>query len=195
MNPNSKVLSARERIIKAAADLFYRQGYRATGINEVIERANVAKATFYSHFPTKDDLCLAYLKERNAQEAEEIIAFVNAQSTPLSRFLAVIEVLEPWAIQTEFRGCGFLNMVPEVPDVLSPLRDEGKSHYSRIASLVHDLAQELLHSDKKKYAHLNVETLTNDYMTHFAGAIALAGIYKEKWPIQKGIEAVHRLID
>jgi AcrR family transcriptional regulator len=53
----------RERIMSVAADLFYKQGYRATGVNEVIEKSGVAKATFYSHFPSKDDLALAYLRQ------------------------------------------------------------------------------------------------------------------------------------
>ena len=51
-----------ERILAVASELFYRQGYRATGINEVIARSGVAKATFYNHFPSKEDLCLAYLQ-------------------------------------------------------------------------------------------------------------------------------------
>ena len=49
--------------MSVAADLFYKQGYRATGVNEVIEKSGVAKATFYSHFPSKDDLALAYLRQ------------------------------------------------------------------------------------------------------------------------------------
>ncbi len=189
-----KAGSARDRIIKTAADLFYRQGYRATGINEIIDKADVAKATFYAHFPTKDALCLVYLEERNERETAEILAYVKTKRTPLSRFLAVIESLEPWAVESDFRGCGFLNMVPEVPDVGSPLRHEGKRHYDRIETLVRGLAQELVRSDEKKYGHLDVKALSNDYMTLFAGAIALAGIYQEGWPIQNGIDAVRRLV-
>ena len=180
--------------MKTAAGLFYRQGYRATGVNEVIEKAGVAKATFYAQFPTKDALCLAYLKERNEREAEEILAYVGTKRTPRSRFLAVIESLEPWATETDFRGCGFLAMVPEVPDVRSPLRHEGKRHYARIEALVRELAQELVESDSTRYGHLDAEALTKDCMTLFAGAIALTGIYKKQWPIRKGIEAVRRLI-
>jgi AcrR family transcriptional regulator len=83
--------TARDRILNTAADLFYRNGYRATGINEVIAKAEVAKATFYAHFPTKDDLCLAYLKDRNSREAGEIMDFVNSKRTPLTRFYAVMD--------------------------------------------------------------------------------------------------------
>jgi AcrR family transcriptional regulator len=187
-------LSARERILQTAADLFYRNGYRATGINEVIEKASVAKATFYAHFKTKDDLCLAYLKGRNNDEAGEIMDFVNSKSTPEERFFSVMEAQEPWAIRTNFRGCQFINMVPEVPDQDSPLRAEGHRHYDWARELVHKLAGELIESDPAAYEQFDVDELTEAYMTHLAGAIALAGVYNELWPIQSGIKAVRRLV-
>jgi AcrR family transcriptional regulator len=187
-------LSARERILQTAADLFYRNGYRATGINEVIEKASVAKATFYAHFKTKDDLCLAYLKGRNNDEAGEIMDFVNSKSTPQERFFSVMEAQEPWAIRTKFRGCQFINMVPEVPDLDSPLRAEGHRHYDWARELVHQLAGELIESDPAAYGRFDADELTEAYMTHLAGAIALAGVYNELWPIQSGIKAVRRLV-
>lgn len=194
MIQNEKHSAARDRILNTAGDLFYRQGYRATGINEVIQKAEVAKATFYAHFPTKDALCLAYLKQRNENESEEIMQSVNARRSPLQRFLAVMESQENWAIRTEFRGCQFINMVPEVPDENSPLRKEGHRHYDWARELVHQLAEELIQSNKKTYGHLKPEKLTNDYMNHLAGAIALAGVYAKLWPIQHGIEAVRALV-
>ncbi len=187
-------ISPRERILETAGDLFYRQGYRATGVNEVIAKAGVAKATFYAHFPTKDDLCLAYLKERNAREAAEILDAVESRRTPLTRFLAVIESMEPWAIRTDFRGCQFINMVPEVPDEKSPLRQEGLRHYDWARKQVRALAVELIASNKRKFGHLDAGVVTNAYMTHLAGAIALAGVYHELWPIRDGVAAVRRLV-
>jgi AcrR family transcriptional regulator len=192
--PETK-LSARERILQTAADLFYRNGYRATGINEVIDKAGVAKATFYAHFPSKDDLCLAYLRQRNADEAAEILAFVNQTSTPLQRFYAVMDSMEPWAVRTEFRGCQFINMVPEVPDNDSMIRQEGHKHYSWARTLVETLAGELIESDPEAYEHLDATDVAERYMTHLAGAIALAGVYNELWPIRSGIKAVRRLVE
>jgi len=182
-------------MLETAGDLFYRQGYRATGINEVIEKADVAKATFYAHFSSKDDLCLAYLKQRNADEASEILDTVRSKRTPLTRFLAVIQSMEPWAIRTDFRGCQFINMVPEVPDEKSPLRKEGHRHYDWARKQVNELATELISSNRKKYGHLDADEVTNAYMTHLAGAIALAGVYHELWPIRDGIAAVRSLVE
>jgi AcrR family transcriptional regulator len=194
MATDSKAKTARDRILNTAADLFYRNGYRATGINEVIAKAEVAKATFYAHFPTKDDLCLAYLKDRNSREAAEIMDFVNSKRTPLTRFYAVMDSIEPWAIETNFRGCQFINMVPEVPNRTSELRKEGHRHYDWAKVLVNKLATELIESTPKKYGHLDADELTDAYMTHLAGAIALSGVYNELWPIKSGIKAVRRLV-
>ncbi|MEM7143860.1 MAG: TetR/AcrR family transcriptional regulator [Verrucomicrobiota bacterium] len=194
MPANLQDESPRERILQTAADLFYRNGYRATGTNEIIDKANVAKATFYAHFPTKDDLCLAYLKDRNAREAEEIMTFVNSKRSPLTRFYAVMDSMEPWAINTQYRGCQFINMVPEVPDHTHELRKEGHRHYDWARNLVHQLAQKLIDSDPKKYKHLNADDLTESYMTHLAGAIALAGVYNKLGPIKSGMKAVRRLV-
>jgi AcrR family transcriptional regulator len=55
----------RDRIIDTALRLFYEQGYLATGINQIIAESQVAKATFYSHFPSKENLCIAYLQARH----------------------------------------------------------------------------------------------------------------------------------
>jgi len=116
MNAAKEAQAARERILETAVDLFSRQGYRATGVNEVIDKSGVAKATFYHHFPTKADLCLAYLQTRNTTELNGIKAFIGKKRTPWSRFLGVIESLEPWLRQNHLRGCAFLNMVAEEPD-------------------------------------------------------------------------------
>ncbi len=70
-SPPEKPLSARDRILRVAGRLFYREGYRAVGIDRVIAEADVAKATFYKHFPSKDDLIVAWIAraEDGAQAA------------------------------------------------------------------------------------------------------------------------------
>lgn len=186
--------SARERILTTATDLFYKQGYKATGINEVIEKSGVAKATFYSHFPSKDDLCLAYLKERNLDEVTEITRFVEQKKTARSKFMAVIESLEPWLIANQLRGCAFLNMVAEEPDTSSPLRKEGRRHYESLRRLVRKLTDELVASDKANYKGLDAARVTDEYMLILTGTIALCEIYNETWPINRGIKAVHNLL-
>lgn len=186
--------SAAERILKVASDLFYKQGYRATGINEVIEKSGVAKATFYSHFKTKDELCKAYLKEMKRDEIEAVDTAIEQAVGPLERFLAVINSLRPWLLETDFRGCGFLNMASEIPDPENPLRREGMIVYEMIHDRVRALSQALIASDQSKYGHLDAEHLSNDYMVVYAGSVMFAEMYHDIWPVEHALETLQRLL-
>ena len=186
--------SAKTRILKTASDLFYRQGYRSTGTNEIIKKAGVAKASFFYHFPTKEALALAYLEDRHSQEAKSIFEFVNKWQTPYDRFLGVIKFIEPWIKSNDLRGCGFLNIVSEVPDKKSPLRKIAKDHYEALGGLIRQLTQELIDSDPKRYRHLDVSFVADSYLVIVVGAIALSETIQDTWPTSRGVEAVKALI-
>ena len=194
METNKQKLSPRDRILVTADELFFRQGFRATGINQVIAEAGVAKATFFSHFPTKEALCLAYLQDRNTSEYATIHAFVQDHATPRARFLAVMAAIEPWLTANSLRGCVFLNMVAEIPDPDHRLRQEGRSHYERLRRLINRLAQELIKSDPERYQHVDADTLANHYLVILGGAIAMSEIYHDLWPARQGMALVERLI-
>lgn len=184
----------RERILSVASDLFYRQGFRATGINEVIEKAGVAKATFYSHFRTKDELALAYLEYAKEREIAYMEQAIRAARGPVNRFYAVIRSLEPWLRDTRFRGCNFLNMASEIPEPRDPLRGVGREVYDHVRARVQELTKELIASDRRKYGHLDAGAVTGAYMVAFTGAIALAEIYHAIWPVKDALKTVRRLI-
>ncbi len=185
--------SARERILEVATDLFYRQGYRATGINEVIDKSGVAKATFYNHFPSKDELYEASLNILSENELRYVDDGINAATEPRERFLSVLKWLKPWATETNFRGCAFLHAATEVPNAESKIRKVGTRLYDSIRSRVERLAKELVSSDQA-YQHLDAKKLASDYMVAFAGAVSQAEIYHAVWPIEQAIETIERLI-
>ena len=159
MSKSEKTGSPRERILETASELFYTQGYRATGINEVIKQSGVAKATFYNHFPAKDDLCLAYLELHSDAEKRSINEQIQAKRTPRAKFLAVIEAILPWLESNNLRGCEYLNTVAEVPDPNNPLRRKGKQHYEWLRGLIKALSDELITSDPGRYKELNARSL------------------------------------
>lgn len=113
----SKSVSARDRILSAAYELFVRRGIRAVGTDEVIERAGVAKATLYRHFPTKNDLVLAVLHRR---EQLWTIGLVETQSrlrgaSPEEQLLAIFDVFHDWFQNRDgFEGCSFINVLLEL---------------------------------------------------------------------------------
>ena len=195
MIKKDKNIAPRERILETAADLFFHQGFRATGINEVIATSGVAKATFYNHFRTKDDLCLAYLRDRNTSEYEAITAFVHDHDTPVERFMAVMKSVQPWLEANNLRGCAFLNMVAEVPDPKNTLRREGLHHYESLRKLIRTLTEDLIISDTQSYEGFEVQVLADDYMLILGGAIAMTEIYHDIWPAIQGVKLVERLIN
>jgi AcrR family transcriptional regulator len=107
-------LSARERLLAAAEELFYEEGVHTVGIDRVIERAGVAKATLYSVFGSKDELVRAYLEQHNATWHERLMDRVTARyAGPRERLLGVFDVLGERFTEPDFRGCAFVNASAE----------------------------------------------------------------------------------
>jgi len=139
---------ARERILSTAYDLFSQRGVQAVGVDEVIQRAGVAKATLYRHFPSKDELVLSFLEER-----ERLWTRGRVESGALERgvtaeeqLLAIFDVFdewfrEEWSARDQFEGCAFVNVLLE----LGPKHPAGEAsvrHLENIRSIVGGLAEE-----------------------------------------------------
>jgi AcrR family transcriptional regulator len=105
--------SARGRLLAAADELFYQEGVRTVGIDRVIERAGVAKATLYSSFGSKEGLIRAYLAGRHEARKERLNRGLANYGTPRDKLLGVFDLLGALAGQPGFRGCAFLNAAAE----------------------------------------------------------------------------------
>lgn len=106
---------ARERILAASYDLFLKRGVRAVGINEIIDTAAVAKATFYSHFPSKNDLILAFFERRQQLFT---VGYLTAEaqrrgSTPREQLLAIFGIFDEWFHSPDFAGCPYIRALLE----------------------------------------------------------------------------------
>src|SRR5581483_2634289 len=100
---------ARRRILDTAHLLFYAEGIHTVGIDRIIAEAGVAKATFYHHFPAKEDLVCAYLGE-TAALAREAAARLRADAAdPREALLSVFEALGELGCGPGYRGCAFIN--------------------------------------------------------------------------------------
>jgi AcrR family transcriptional regulator len=112
---NPPVGTARERLLAAANELFYEEGIHTVGIDRVIERAGVAKASLYSTFGSKDELVQAYLAERAEIRRERIAARVEKETEPRAKLLAIFDELCALVERPNFRGCAFINASAEGP--------------------------------------------------------------------------------
>jgi AcrR family transcriptional regulator len=108
--------SARERLLDAADELFYEQGVHTVGIDRVIERAGVAKASLYATFGSKDELIRAYLDRRHEARRQCIQASIDRAATPGDAILAIFDVLVTLFSRPGSRGCAFINAGAEVPE-------------------------------------------------------------------------------
>jgi AcrR family transcriptional regulator len=109
-------LSARERLLAAADELFYAEGVHTVGIDRVIERAGVAKATLYNAFGSKDELIRAYLTRRNRTWREYLTRELAARySEPRERLLGVFDLQGENFARPGFHGCAFANASAEAP--------------------------------------------------------------------------------
>jgi AcrR family transcriptional regulator len=104
---------ARDRLLDAASELFYEHGVHTVGIDTIIERAAVAKATLYSAFGSKEELVRAYLQARHASRRATVLAEMELHDDPREKLLALFDVLVTTVTQPQFRGCAFANAAAE----------------------------------------------------------------------------------
>jgi len=105
--------SPRDRLLAAASELFYERGVHTVGIDTIIERAGVAKASLYNSFGSKDGLVRAYLETRHNARRALLTAEIERHQDPRERLLAIFDVLAGTVAQPGFRGCAFANAVAE----------------------------------------------------------------------------------
>jgi AcrR family transcriptional regulator len=129
----SNPTSVRERLLDTAADLFYREGIRAVGVDLVVKSTGVAKTSLYRHFPSKDDLVAAVLErdDRNYWANWERIA-QRLERDPGAEISAHVLCIAKYIGRAEFRGCAFLNAATEFPSANHPARKVALRHKSEL---------------------------------------------------------------
>lgn len=134
--------SGRERVSRAAYELFSRDGTRMVGVDAVIARAGTAKMTLYRSFPSKDDLILDFLRRREQLWTRE---WLEAESrrrgeTPRQQLLAIFDVFSEWFAKPDFEGCAFLTTMIEVNDPGHPVHQAAVGHLANIRAYLGELA-------------------------------------------------------
>ncbi|MCM3337823.1 TetR/AcrR family transcriptional regulator [Paenibacillus sp. MER TA 81-3] len=166
--------TAKERILRAATDLFYREGVRAVGIDRIIEESGVAKASFYRNFATKDDLVVAYLEQfyhlfmKPFVEAEE-----RYPEAPVEQLHYLVECLGARMEKPGYRGCPFLNAAVEFPDISHPSHEPVVMYHR-------EMRHNLLLIAERAGAR-EPETLSAQFMMLFNGALMSAYLERDSY--------------
>ncbi len=146
--------SGRERLSRAAYELFSREGVRAVGVDAVIAKAGTAKMTLYRNFPSKDDLIIDFLRRREQLWTRE---WLEAESRrrgegPRDQLLAIFDVFSEWFQQAGFEGCSFLTTMIEVNDSEHPVHQAAVGHLANIRGYIRELAAEAGIQDADSFA-------------------------------------------
>jgi AcrR family transcriptional regulator len=154
LQPVPRANAARDRILDTSYDLFSRRGIRGVGVDEVIECAGVAKATLYRHFPSKDDLVVAFLERR---EQQWTIGWVEKEarrraSSPEGQLLAIFDAFDEWFRREDFEACSFINVMLEM-GTRHAAGSASVRHLANIRSIVQGLAEEAGLREPDSFAH------------------------------------------
>jgi len=133
------------KIMSAAEALFQEQGFRATGINQILATAGVAKQTLYNHFSSKDGLIEALLRLKS----KKVLAWLKGEVERRQRdeneapLEALFGTYGAWFRETEFRGCLFARAALEYPDPAHPAHKISATHTGKLFSYLDDLSKTL----------------------------------------------------
>jgi len=181
----------KDHIIKTASALFYQNGYNSTGINEIIAKAGIAKATLYNHFKSKDDICLAYLNFKNTVFLKELKAYCSLKNVGNDRLLGIFEFLEDFYSNVEFNGCWCIKTVAEIPKGDQKIRMEIQNQ----KNLFMDLIEELLVLNKPNLGSDRINSLTKQIYLLYEGAVSESHLHGANWPIKESKNVCALLLD
>lgn len=134
--------TTRQKLIRSAYELFYRQGFHAVGLDQVIRGAGVTKSTFYNHFDSKETLILEVMKWRNALWPEHLRKTLRARAgmRPRAQLMALFDVLdEVWGTDG-YHGCLFIRAAAEFPLLHDPVHVVARTFVRQLRCALCELA-------------------------------------------------------
>jgi AcrR family transcriptional regulator len=143
---------ARQRLIDTADRLFYEEGFRSVGIDRVIAEADVAKATLYVHFPSKDDLILAVLEHRERSTTEFFRSAMERHAKTKGALGPFFAALKDWFETPGFRGCAFQNAAVELADPSHPGTEFARRYKQRFGEFLRGLVADSVGEKAAKLA-------------------------------------------
>ncbi|HCB09079.1 TetR/AcrR family transcriptional regulator [Alteromonas alba] len=187
-------VSARDKLLKAAGELFYDHGITATGVDAVITRAGVAKMSLYNNFKSKSELIAAYIDARHQEWLDLFARRSDNLSNGWERVLAVFDAYQDHAefdYQNGFRGCGLLNAAAEMP-AGSQEREAVNRHKQEVREIVINQLNELPLTEESGNT---AASLAEHICFLLEGSISLAGLSRDVHAISRARAMADKLIE
>ncbi len=183
--------TARQKILDAAATLFYNDGITATGINTVTAKADVAKMSLYNNFSSKGELVDAYIAARHQEWLDLYQKRLEKTKTAKEAILAVFDAYQDhaeFAYEKGFRGCGLLNAAAEFP-ANSSGRNAVRQHKEQVEAIVAEHLNHLLKDSQR------VSYIASQLSFLLEGSMARAGLEDSSRQLQLARQMAEDILD
>lgn len=180
--------NAKERILDTAGKLFFRHGYSEVGINEIIAKAETAKASFYQHYPSKEALCEAWLSDVHDRSEMTRGEILESESSPADKIGLYFDQLKTFMKESEFRGCPYSNTGAVSSGECSGILEQIQGHKESIREFLRDICFQQS-GDRSRANHLG-----DRIFLLYSGATTECQNLKEIWPVEVAREAALELI-
>ena len=187
---NMRRSEMKQHIVETASMLFYQKGYNSTGINEIIAKSNIAKATLYSHFKSKEDICVAYLKFKNSTFLHDIEAYCLLRSEGEMQLLALFDFLQEFFIDRDFNGCWCIKTVAEIPKENEKIRTEIQQQKQSFLQLI----EKLLQANFSAISATKSKHLARQIYLLYESGVTESHLHQEDWPIKEARELCARIL-
>lgn len=180
--------NAKERILETAGVLFHQRGYSEVGINEIIAKAETAKASFYQHYPSKQALCEAWLSSIHDKSEERLEALLSKDCSEEEKLAEYFDFLHDYMVSSDFRGCPYSNTSTVSGGEGCGIREQILIHKESMRVFFRDLCF-LKCKDRQK-----AEAAGDQIFILYSGAAAEAQNLLDVWPILAAKDAALRIL-
>ena len=169
----------KEHIVTIASSSFYTNGYNATGINEIIAKSEIAKATLYHHFKSKEDICVAYLENRHMYFMKELKDYIKEKNEGQQKLIAIFDFLRDLYRKGDFHGCWGIKTLGELPPenqkIVSVIQRQKKELLLFLGEIVGDTIANISRAETEK--------ISGGLYLLYEGAITESHLQRNDWPI------------
>lgn len=178
----------RDELVQKALQVFYRNGFHATGMDMLVAETGISKTSMYKHFRTKEDLILAVLRLRDEQFRNWLCRRMEQLAdTPLQQLTAMFDALKEWFDETGYRGCMFIKASSEYQDAAHLIHRQSADHKRLLEAHIVDLA--------KQAGLLEPDVVARQLLLLKEGAIVTAHLGHTDNPAQDAKQAAVHLVN
>jgi AcrR family transcriptional regulator len=179
--------SRRDELVSKALDIFYAEGFHATGMDRLVQKTGISKTSMYKYFRTKEDLILATLRLRDQQFRQWFQGQIEVLAdTPEARLGVLFDVLAVWFSTPAFKGCLFIKAAAEFQNPGHPIHAQAADHKHQMFVYIRGLAQQ---AGRKR-----ADALARQIQLLIEGAIVIARLGDARLAAKDGKEAAQTLL-